>query len=81
MTEDISTLMAKARDGELTSSEVTECVRWIVETNAPGYEPLIQTLHSGKTTLYLNRFQQGPDFLGDRVEDVLVKAHARLTGE
>lgn len=72
-------LIAKARDAELTSSEIEECLRGIAKLNHPQGEARIVLWSDGSCALYLSRWDQDPKYRGKCIEDALIAAHDDIT--
>lgn len=71
-------LIVKARDNELTSSEIVDCLRGVGKLNHPQGSARIELHDNGACTLYLSRWDRHPSYFGKCMEAALIAAHDDL---
>lgn len=83
-TEAFKALITKARDNELTSSEIEECLRGIGELNHPGSTAEARMSGRYPAQLFLSTYDRHPQYTGKSIEDALTAAYddiARIIAE
>lgn len=77
--EAFKALITKARDAELTSSEIVDCLRGIGKLNHPEGSARAEIHDDGLSTVWLSRYQRAPDYRGKCIEDALTAAYDDIT--
>lgn len=72
-------LITKARDAELTSSEIVDCLRGIAEMNQAGGRARVEITTGADATIYLALYDRNPAYFGKCIEDALIAAHDDIT--
>lgn len=78
-TEAFKALITKARDAELLSSEITDCLRGIGRLNHADGVPYMRLSANGFCSLYLSIWDREPGYTGKSIEDALIAAHDDIT--
>lgn len=78
-TEAFKALITKARDNELTSSEIVDCLRGIAKLNHPQGNARIELHDGGSCQLYLSSWDRHPSYRGKCIEDALTAAYDDIT--
>lgn len=76
--EAFKALIAKARDNELTSSEITDCLRGLTVLNGSG-SARITLSDAGNATVTVGAIYGGAKYVKQCAEDALIAAHDDIT--
>lgn len=75
----LATLITKARDNELTSSEIVDCLHGIGKLNHPdGSSAHVRISANGFSSLCLSMWDREPKYTGRCIEDALIAAYDDL---